>query len=170
MRIFSTAGAGVRHGVGAVIEAGLVVAIAAALVFGAAVVTRHDPAGAASVFAARGGGNGGGGNGGGSLSATISFAGNAAQPLAVSSPVSFVVTRSLADNTVYWVYNYCWDASQTLLSTEAYPVLWPSWDSLTGGTYPYVFALSGTHCRALVTIRSWTAKPLGDAVMDYAVQ
>jgi hypothetical protein len=141
MRILSTAGSAVRHGLGATVEAGLVVAIAATLVFGAAVVTRNDPAGAANVFAAKGGGGGGSG-GGGSLSATISFAGYAPEPVSMSNPVT---------------------------GTAAYPVLWPSWDSLVGGTYPHVFALPGTHCRALVTIMPWTAKPLGDAVMDYAV-
>jgi hypothetical protein len=51
MRILSTAGAGLRHGMGAVVEAGLVVAIAGVLVFGAAVVGRTDPAGATDVFA-----------------------------------------------------------------------------------------------------------------------
>jgi len=163
MHIFSTATGAVRHGLGAVVEAGLVVAIAGVLVFGAAVVGRTDPAGAADVYAAKGG-NGGGG----SLSATISFAGGyAAQPLAVSSPASFVVTRSVADDTVYWVYNYCWDGSGALLSTEAYPVLWGMWYSLEGTTYD--FTLAGTHCQALVTIRPWTAKPLGDAVMNYTV-
>jgi hypothetical protein len=168
MRILSTAGGTLRHGLGAVAEAAIVVAIAVTLVFGVAVVGRHGPAGAADVYAAKGGnGGGGGGGGGGSLSATISFSGYASQPLSISSPVSFVVTRTVLDNTVYWVYNYCWDDSENLLSTEAYPVLWGMWDSYIGSTYD--FTLSGTHCRALVTIRSWTAKPLGDAVMDYAV-
>lgn len=109
-------------------------------------------------------------SGGGSLTATISFAGsNAAAPASVSSPVAFNVTRSVVDGTVYWVYNYCWDASGKLLSTEAYPVLWPSWDSLAGTTYPYTFKVSGTHCQALVTIKSSTAQPLKGAVLDYTV-
>jgi len=59
MHIFSTATGAVRHGLGAVVEAGLIVAIAGVLVFGAAVVGRTDPAGAADVYAAKGG-NGGG--------------------------------------------------------------------------------------------------------------
>ena len=151
-------GQSVRHGVGALAEAALVVAIAGALVFGVAVTTGNGPDGASKAFA------------GGKLSATISFATKAPEPLSVSNPVAFKVTRSVADNTVYWVYNSCWDANNKLLSTEAYPVLWPSYDSLTGGTYPYVFTLSGTHCQALVTIRSWTAKPLGNAVINYTVQ
>jgi ABC-type transport system substrate-binding protein len=108
-------------------------------------------------------------SGGGSITATISIAGNAAQPLSVSNAVAFSVNRTVVDNTVYWVYNYCWDGSGTLLSTEAYPVLWPSWNSLTGGTYPYVFRLSGTHCEALVTIKPWTAQPLKGAVLYYRV-
>lgn len=40
-----------RHAVGAVAEAGVVVAIAVALVFGTSVVSRTDPAGAGDVFA-----------------------------------------------------------------------------------------------------------------------
>ena len=55
MRIISTATGVVRHGLGAVVEAGLVVAIVAALVFGAALVTKSDPAGASDAFAAKGG-------------------------------------------------------------------------------------------------------------------
>src|SRR5262249_11226622 len=78
-----------------------------------------------------------GGSSGGPLTATISFAGgNTAAPVSVSNAVAFNVTRSVVDNTVYWVYNYCWDGSGKLLSTEAYPVLWPSWNSVTGSTYP----------------------------------
>jgi hypothetical protein len=112
----------------------------------------------------------GGPSGGGQLTATISFAGtNAAAPLSASGPVAFNVTRSAPDSTVYWVYNYCWDGSGNLLSTEAYPVLWGSWDSLTGTTYPYVFTLSGTHCEALVTVKPSTAQPLKGAVLDYTV-
>ena len=75
MRILSTAAGTARHGIGAVVEAAVVVAIGAALVFGAAVITRSDPAGAADVYAAKGGngnGHGGGGNAGsGSTSAVI---------------------------------------------------------------------------------------------------
>jgi hypothetical protein len=59
MRILSVTWGALRHASGAAAEAALVLAIAVALVFGAAVVTRHDPAGAGAVFAARGG-NGGG--------------------------------------------------------------------------------------------------------------
>ena len=71
MRILSTAGGTVRHGVGAAVEAAVVVAIAVTLIFGAAVVSRHDPAGAASVYAAKGG------NGGGHHGAATSGAGAA---------------------------------------------------------------------------------------------
>jgi hypothetical protein len=60
MRILSVTWGALRHASGAAAEAALVLAIAVALVFGAAVVTSHDPAGAGAVFAARGG-NGGGG-------------------------------------------------------------------------------------------------------------
>jgi hypothetical protein len=93
MRILSTAGGAVRHGLGATAEAGLVVAIAATLVFGAAVVTRNDPAGAANVFAAKGGNGGGGGGTAPAEFSTIeldtgsTFA--AAQPLARGSSVWF---------------------------------------------------------------------------------
>jgi hypothetical protein len=62
MRILSTAGGTLRHGLGAAAEAAVVVAIALALVFGAAVLTRTDPAGAADVYAARGGNGHGGGS------------------------------------------------------------------------------------------------------------
>jgi len=58
MRILSTAGATARHGLGAFTEAGLVAAIAVTLVLGVAVVGRSDPAGAADVYAAKGGGGG----------------------------------------------------------------------------------------------------------------
>jgi hypothetical protein len=82
--------------------------------------------------------------------------------------VAFTVQRTLVDNTVYWVYNTCWDDSGAKTGTEDYPVLWPSWDSFDGGTYPYVFAVSGTHCEALVTVKPWTGQPIkGDSVLDY---
>jgi hypothetical protein len=55
MRVLSTAAGTARHGAGALAEAAVVVAIALALVFGAAVLTRSDPAGAADVYAAKGG-------------------------------------------------------------------------------------------------------------------
>jgi len=55
MRILSTARSTVRHGVGAAAEAAVVAAIAVTLVFGVAVVARNDPAGAADVYAAKGG-------------------------------------------------------------------------------------------------------------------
>ena len=167
MRILSTAGGTLRHGLGAVAEAAIVVAIAVTLVFGVAVVGRHDPAGAADVYAAKGGGGGGGG--GGSLSATISFAGNAAEPIAVSGGVTFVVTRSIADNSdPFWVYNYCWDANGNLLSKVPYAVAWGMWDSLEGVAGP--FGVAGTHCQAIVTVKPWTEQPLRGAVKDYLVQ
>src|SRR5262245_53666383 len=115
-------------------------------------------------------GKGGSSGGGGPTTATISMAGNpGARALSTSGPVAFNVGRMFVDNTVYWVYNYCWDGSGKLLSTEAYPVLWPSWDSLMGTTSPYVFQVSGTHCEALVTVKPWTAQPLKGAVLDYTV-
>lgn len=158
MRIFSAAGASMRHTARALAEAALVAAIIAALVFAYAVTVGTNPAGAGKALAR---------SSGGSLSATISFAGYAAQPKAVSGPVAFAVTRSVASDTVFWVYNYCWDASNHLLSTDAKPVVWGTSDSLEGATHS--FDLTGTHCKALVTIRPWSAKPLGDAVMTYDV-
>ncbi len=55
MRIFSAIGGGIRHGLGAAAQAAVIAAISVALVFGAAVLTHDDPAGAADVFAAKGG-------------------------------------------------------------------------------------------------------------------
>lgn len=52
MRIFSAIGGGIRHGLGAVVEAGVIVAIIGALVLGAAVVGRSDPPGAEPALAA----------------------------------------------------------------------------------------------------------------------
>jgi drug/metabolite transporter superfamily protein YnfA len=88
MRILSTAGGTLRHGLGAAAEAAVVVAIALALVFGAAVLTRSDPAGAADVYAARGGngngnsgnGNSGNGSGGSVVAASVSASPNPAAP------------------------------------------------------------------------------------------
>ena len=71
MRILSRAGTTVRHGVGAAAEAAVIVAIGVALVFGAAVITQGDPAGAADVYAAKGGN--GGGNAGTAPAASISL-------------------------------------------------------------------------------------------------
>ncbi len=48
------AGTSIRHGVAAMLEAALVVAVAGALVFGFAVVTGNDPSGADHVFAGKG--------------------------------------------------------------------------------------------------------------------
>jgi len=79
MRILSTARSTVRHGVGAAAEAAVVAAIAVTLVFGVAVVARNDPAGAADVYAAKGGngggnaGGGGGGNAGTAPASSISL-------------------------------------------------------------------------------------------------
>jgi len=146
----------VRHVAGTIAEAALVGAIGVALVFGFAVTTGNKPAGAAPVQAA-------------SLSATIQIAGNAPQPLPVSNPISFAVTRSFADNTVYWVYNYCYDASNKLLGTEGYPVAWGMWYSLSGTTTS-AYTLKGTHCKAVVTIKPSTGRPLGDAILTYTVK
>jgi hypothetical protein len=101
----------------------------------------------------------------GSIEASIAF--DVTNPVA-DGAVAFTVQRTLIDDTVYWVFNSCWDSSGNLLSTEDYPVLWPSWDSFDGGTYPHMFKLSGTHCEALVTIKPWTGQPIkGDSVLDY---
>lgn len=55
MRVISWAGASIRHAVGAAADAALVAAIGIALVFGVAVASGGNPAGAASVLAGRGG-------------------------------------------------------------------------------------------------------------------
>jgi hypothetical protein len=110
MRILSTAAGTARHGIGAVAEAAVIVAIGAALVFGAAVVTRSDPAGAADVYAARGGnggGHAGGGNAGAAPMSTISlnqtFAG-----LKLGDPVTFTTTvESLNGGEYPLVYLEC---------------------------------------------------------------
>jgi len=64
MRVLSSTWETVRHALGVTAQAALIGAIAVTLVFGAAVVSRHDPAGAAAVYAARGGNGGGNGHGG----------------------------------------------------------------------------------------------------------
>ena len=66
MKAVSTAASTLRHTFGVALEALLILAIAGALVFGAALATGLRPAGADSVFAARGGNGNGGGNGGAS--------------------------------------------------------------------------------------------------------
>lgn len=67
MKAVSTAASSMRHAFGALFEATLIAAIIGTLIFGAASLAGIPPAGADSVFAARGGngGSGGGGNGGG---------------------------------------------------------------------------------------------------------
>jgi hypothetical protein len=60
VRAFSTAASGARRTFGAALEAVLLLAIVAALIFGASALAGIRPAGAGSVFA-KGGGNGGGG-------------------------------------------------------------------------------------------------------------
>jgi len=94
MRVLSTAAGTARHGIAALAEAVVVVAIAAALVFGAAVVTRSDPAGAADVHAARGGnGNGnGGGAGGGALPAGSTISLDQTYALRLGDSVTFSTT------------------------------------------------------------------------------
>jgi hypothetical protein len=97
MRMLSTVGGSIRHGLGAATEAAVVIAIGIALVFGAAVLTRSDPGGAAAVYAAKGGngvgngGSGGGGNSGTAPTSSISlnqtFAG-----LKLGDPVTFTTS------------------------------------------------------------------------------
>jgi hypothetical protein len=50
---------------------------------------------------------------------------------------------------------------------EGYPVAWGQWDSLAGVASG--FTLSGTHCKALVTIKPWSGQPLGNAILYYSV-
>jgi hypothetical protein len=87
----STAASTVRHAIGVGLEALLLVAIVAALAFGVALASGH-PAGAGSVFAAKGG-NGGGGQTAPyiALAAVDGLAAAATQP-SLGDTVTFTVT------------------------------------------------------------------------------
>ena len=66
-----------------------------------------------------------------------------------------------------WVTNTCYDASGTILSKVDLVVVWGMWDSLEGTAGPTT--ASGSHCRAIVTLKPWLGKPLGNAVLEYDV-
>jgi hypothetical protein len=141
MRIFSTAAGAVRHGLGAVVEAGLVVAIAGVLVFGAAVVGRTDPAGAADAYAAKPGGD------------AIWIAGFEPSRTASSVPVlpygsdfgAGYSTRAAEP----WGFAQCWANDSTVLGTPNQgtyspgDVIWSEYRSLyPGGPVPANFQLN----------------------------
>jgi hypothetical protein len=154
MRLVSGGTAAARHGATAVAEAGLMVAIVIALILALAVASGHSPLGASKVGAA------------GKLTATIALSSTKSATTAGSS-ASFNVTRSFADGTVYWVYNTCYNDAGKQVGFEGYPVKWGTWDSLSGVSDG--FTLSGTHCKALVTIKPWSGQPLGNAILTYTV-
>ena len=113
MRVLSTAAGTARHGIGAIAEAAVVVAIGAALVFGAAVVTRSDPAGAADAYAAKGGN--GGGHGGDSTTG-----GGATAVIVVPDGVFGGTTTATANpgGSDAWVHVRCYQGGGVAM--EAY--------------------------------------------------
>ena len=156
MSIRYQAGRSARHVLGAITEGALLVAIVGALAFAGAVATGHGPLGAGKVEA------------GGKLTATISLgAMKASATTSGATQTSFNVTRSVADGTVYWVYNSCYNDAGKQVQMEGYPVSWGMWDSVVGVSGP--FTLAGTHCKALVTIKPWSGQPLGNAILYYDV-
>ncbi len=164
MRAGAAIASSARHAVGVALQALLIASIVAALGFAAATVAGSAPGGAKSVFAAKGD------NGGGRLTATISLAEGGVAALAIdgSTTVSFAVTRSIADDTVMWVTNDCFDATGQLLTSTDLPVAWGMWYSLDGVAGP--FEAAGSTCTAYVTLRPWQDRPLGDAILTYPVQ
>jgi hypothetical protein len=159
VRAHSTAGTAVRHVAVSAIEAILVVAILVTLAFSAMIVAGVTP-GTDPVLAAKGG------NGGdnGKLTATISLV--QTRQLTSTSEVTFAVTRSVADDTVMWVTNKCFDSSGVLLSKVDLPVLWGMWYSLEGTSGP--FDTDGSTCTAYVTLRPWQGRVLSDAILTYS--
>jgi hypothetical protein len=140
------------------LQAVLIVAIVAALVFAAAMATGNGPGGAKSVFAGR--------SGGGSLSATISM--GAGARVSSTSALTFDVTRSVPDNDpVMWVTTKCHDASGAVVTKLDRPVVWGTSASLTG--YAGTFYASGTWCEAYATLRPWQSRVLGDAYLRFDV-
>ena len=151
------AGRTFRHVGTALAEGALIITIAAALVFGVAVVGGSAPAGAGDV------------NAGGKLTATISFGyGLRATSVSSGSGVSFAMTRSVPDNDpVMWVTQKCYDSAGNLVSWYDRAVEWGAASSLTGKAGPYT--ASGDHCTAYATLKPWRSTVLGDAKIDFPV-
>ena len=158
MRAGSAIASGARHVTGMAVQALLLVAIVAALVFATAMTVGRGPAGADSVLAAR-------------LTVTIAFA-DASSVATSSEPasgdVSFAVTRSKATDDVMWVTNRCFDTTGAEVSRVDLPVRWGMWYSLDGVAGP--FATAGVSCTAYATWKPWTNRAIPGATMDYDVQ
>lgn len=128
------------------------------LSIGASVLTAALTVAVAPALAGRG-------SGGGTMTTTIALNGQAgaastAAGSSVSGPVSFFVTRSIADNkNVIFVVNTCWDANGTQVLRVGFQVLWASWGSLSGNTG--LVPTAGTHCSAYVSISN---KESGDTI------
>jgi len=156
MRMLSTAGGTIRHGLGAATEAAVVVAIGVTLVFGAAVLTRSGPAGAADVYAARGG-NGGGGGPSASI-ALISPARVAAEGSwpALGSSVSFAVSANVKERDLYslWVTNECFQDG-----VKVYAEYQPARDGISGP-----FTLDWAGGAASCTASVWRFPDIGDVL------
>jgi hypothetical protein len=150
--------------IGVWLQALIIAAILAGLAFAAATVAGSAPAGADSVFAAKGEG--------GKFTATIAFAATstltASADSAVSGDVTFAVTQSKTSDEVMWVTNKCFDAAGAEVSRLDLPVLWGTWDSLDGVAGP--FATAGVTCTAYATWKPWTDRAISGATMDYSVQ
>lgn len=146
-----------RHVVGMALQAVLVVAIVAALVFAAATVTGNGPGGADSVLAGR-------------VTATIALADAtrlAAASNAVSGDALFAITQSKVTDDVMWVTNKCFDSKGAEVSRLDLPVQWANWQTLEGSAGP--FATAGVKCTAYATWKPWTNRAITGATIDYDV-
>jgi len=124
VKAVSTAASTVRHTFGVASEALLILAIVGALVFAAATLSGTRPAGADSVFAARGGngnGNGGGNAGLGVVASSISLD-QAGQALSLGSSVTFTTTvGDLTGNEYALVYLKCTQGDTVVYGQLALP-------------------------------------------------
>lgn len=106
--------------------------------------------------------------GGGKVSATIDMMSSVSvsSTSASTGEAWFEVTRSRYDyKEIMYVVNTCYDESGDVVTINRKPVLWGEWNSYDGVAGSY--ETGGVVCRAYVTLRPWTGKALGDAVMTY---
>jgi len=161
VKAVSTAASTVRHTFGVAFEALLILAIVGALVFAAATLTGARPAGADSVFAARGGNGNGNGNGGGGPTASISLvepgrlAATSSWP-SVGSDVSFAVSANVNERDLYslWVANECFQDG-----VKVYAEYQPARDG-TSGPFTLSWAAGAASCTAYV----WLFPDVGDVL------
>ena len=172
MKAVSTAASTLRHTFGVASEALLILAIAGALVFAAATLNGTRPAGADSVFAARGGnGNGGaGGSGGGGPTASIALvepgrlAATSSWP-SVGSDVSFAVSANVKERDLYslWVANECFQDG-----VKVYAEYQPARDG-TSGPFTLSWADGAASCTAYVWLFPDVGNVLSGGTTTYGV-